>query len=253
MMTEHDVQSKFVFDDEIAFGGWFLDLHTPGGLLAEHSEQNSKENYSPYNEQVAASYVGPYGIPLRSLIAKDIDNLFLAGRNVSVTHAALGTVRVMGTCALMGQAAGTAAAYAAKQGKAHTSLQNIIAIKQQLLRDGCFLLNTKNEDKADKARFALVSASSDAAFYGVGPESPAFHEGLGIWKDQYNPVITERLDSLRGQVLAVGAEKIDRIAVLLSNTDTREQQVEVLLRRIDHIWGLPCGWLCCLVAKTHYC
>lgn len=238
MMSENDIQELRVFDDEIAFGGWFLDLHTPGGLLAEHSEANSKENYSPYSDRVVASYVGPYGIPLRSLIARDVDNLLLSGRDVSVTHAAFGSIRVMGTCALMGQAAGTAAALALRREEQLGSLskETVTAVKQRLLRDGCFLVNNHNEDPEDKARLAKVTASSEATLHGVGPESPAYHEGLDIWWDQHNPMITERLDSLRGQLLAVGADRIERLGVLLSNESQQAESVRVTLRRIQHIW-----------------
>jgi hypothetical protein len=114
-MTEHDLLQNTVFDDEVAFGGWFLDLHTPGGLLAQHSEPASAEGYNKTSTYAAKSFVGPYGIPLRTLIAKDIDNLMMAGRCLSVTHAALGSVRVQGTTALMGQAVGTAASIALEQ------------------------------------------------------------------------------------------------------------------------------------------
>lgn len=238
MMTENDIQERRVFDDEIAFGGWFLDLHTPGGLLAEHSEANSKENYSPYSDRVVASYVGPYGIPLRVLLAKDVDNLLLAGRDLSVTHAAFGSVRVMATGAILGQAAGTAAAHALKAGQKSVDLSPALvrAVQQQLLRDGCFLPNRGNEDTTDKARSARVSASSDAPFHGAGPDSPSFHEGLDIWWDQYNPQITDRLDSLRGQLLAVGAERIDRLAFYLTNESNVEEEIEVTIRRVEHIW-----------------
>ena len=78
------------------------------------------------------------------MIAKDVDNLMMAGRNISVTHAALGTVRVMNTTALMGQAAGTTAAMALQK-KILLSKAPAILIKniqQQLLRDGCFLPHT---------------------------------------------------------------------------------------------------------------
>ena len=54
----------------------------------------------------------PYGIPYRCLYSRNIDNLIFAGRNISVTHAAMSSTRVMATCATIGQAAGTAAAIA---------------------------------------------------------------------------------------------------------------------------------------------
>ena len=108
IVTEHDIQTRRAWLDTVAHGGWFLDLHTPGGLIAEHSEANSATNYNPFTERAALGYVGPYGIPLSALIARDVDNLFLAGRDISASHAALGTMRVMATTALMGQAVGTA-------------------------------------------------------------------------------------------------------------------------------------------------
>lgn len=86
-MTEHDPINRTVFPDEVAFGGWFIDLHTPGGLLAGSSEPANAEGYDTHTEYAVKSYAGPYGIPLRILISKDVENLMLAGRNVSVTHA----------------------------------------------------------------------------------------------------------------------------------------------------------------------
>src|SRR5690606_20130006 len=155
-----------------------------GGLLGASSEPQAAEGglidpYHTFTEYSALSYCGPYGIPLRILMAKDVDNLFMAGRNISVTHAALGTVRVMGTTAIMGQAAGLAAATAIQNGHTFEQLleMDISAIQQGLLRDGCFLPNFRNEDPDDLARAAQFTASSDAAVHGVAPESPAWHEG----------------------------------------------------------------------------
>ena len=53
--------------------------------------------------------IDPYAIPYRCLYSRDIDNMFMAGRDISVTHVALGSVRVMRTCAMMGEVAGLAA------------------------------------------------------------------------------------------------------------------------------------------------
>lgn len=236
LMTEHDPINCTVFEDEIAFGGWFIDLHTPGGLLAEHSEPTSL-TYSTFSDYAVKSYAGPYGIPLRCLIAKDVDNLMMAGRNVSVTHAALGTVRVMNTTALMGQAAGTAAALSLQHGiSVKESPTRIIKhIQQQLLRDGCFLPNYKNEDENDMARTATVTASSEALLHGVGPESKGAHEGLNIWKDQPQYTV-EKLENRRGQLIALGSEGLANIEVLLHNTSTTEQQVTAQIRLAEHIW-----------------
>lgn len=236
-MTENDLQSGQVFPDEIAFGGWFIDLHTPGGLLAEHSEPASQENYSTFSEYSVKSYAGPYGIPLRSLIAKDMDNLLMAGRDISVSHAALGTVRVMNTTALMGQAAGTAAALSLLGGEPVSAAPEklIGAIQQRLLRDGCFLPNYQNEDKSDLARHARVSASSQALLYGVGPESKGFHDGLKFWQDQPQ-YLNERIENRRGQMIAVGRSEIDSVEVFLHNKSDTSQKIDASLCVLDHIW-----------------
>lgn len=245
LMTEHDPQNRTVFDDEIAFGGWFIDLHTPGGLLAAHSEPASGEDYNTFSEYAVKSYAGPYGIPLRSLIAKDVDNLMMAGRNVSVTHAALGTVRVMGTTALMGQAAGTAAAVALQQGLALSQVpaRAIDEVQQRLLRAGCFLPNYRNQDPADLARAARATASSEAREEGAGPTTPGYEQGLHAWRDQPQ-YRQESLTQRRGQVLALGGAELRSVGLYLRNTAAEAQTLRVRLVEVAHIWdyrvhGLP--------------
>ncbi len=90
------------FPDTVCYGGWTLDNHHPDAFL--HEGYISTHHHPP----------SPFGIPLRSLYSKNIENLFFAGRNISCTHMGLSACRVMATCALMGQAAGTAAALASK-------------------------------------------------------------------------------------------------------------------------------------------
>jgi hypothetical protein len=237
LMTEHDPQNCTAFYDEIAFGGWFIDLHTPGGLLAHHSEPASNENYSTFSEYAVKSYAGPYGIPLRCLIAKDVENLMMAGRNVSVTHAALGTVRVMNTCALMGQAAGTCAALCVENGipLKNAPQQLIKTIQQTLLRNGCFLLNQKNEDPLDVALKAKVTASSESLMYGAEPDSPFFSNGLKVWRDQPQ-YQNECLETVHGQLIAVASSKLEWIELLLENLSNEPQQVAVSLKKVQHIW-----------------
>ncbi len=88
------------FADAVAYGGWTMDNHDPAGIDAE--------GYSSCHSPVH----NPYLIPYRCLYSADLDNLYFAGRNISATHMAMSSTRVMATCALMGQAVGTAAAIA---------------------------------------------------------------------------------------------------------------------------------------------
>ena len=228
-MTEHDPAGKTVFEDEIAFGGWFIDLHTPGGLLAPTSEAASAEGYSETSEYAQKSYAGPYGIPLRCLRSKDIDNLGFAGRNVSVTHAALGTVRVMATTALMGQALGTALALELK------GEQSVSALQQTLLRDGCFLPNVANQDPADLARSARVEASSEAVLYGIGPESLSVTGRPGHWGDRKRGEM-KNIPHRTGQLIALGSKDLKSISLCLGNKGEHDLAVEARLVVLDHIW-----------------
>lgn len=92
MITQRDVSDNRVFDDEIAFGGWPLDDHFPDGFY--HRGTLNTDIQTP----------APYSIPYRALYSRNVDNLFFAGRNISMTHMAMSSIRVMGTCALLGEA-----------------------------------------------------------------------------------------------------------------------------------------------------
>jgi hypothetical protein len=237
LMNEWDAIRCTVHPDEVAFGGWFIDLHTPGGLLAATSEPASAEGYSETSEYATRSYAGPYGIPLRMLVSKDRDNLMMAGRNVSATHCALATVRVMATTALMGEAVGVAAALSHSSGlpPATIATTEAASVQQQLLREGCFLPNVRNEDPLDLARTAKASASSEAVFRGLTPQSQGAHEGLAIWRDQAVP-LREELLQRRGQWVALGGEPLRKVSFCLSNRQSTDRQVAVRAMAVEHIW-----------------
>jgi hypothetical protein len=237
LMNEWDAIHSTVHPDEIAFGGWFIDLHTPGGLLAATSEPASAEGYSETSEYATRSYAGPYGIPLRMLVSKDIDNLMMAGRNVSATHCALATVRVMATTALMGQAAGVTAALAHKtsQTVGAIAINEPGAVQQALLREGCFLPNATNQDRQDLARSAKVSASSQATFIGLTPESKGAHEGLAFWRDQAVP-LREELLQRRGQWVALAGTPPQKVLFCLSNRQSSSRKIQARMMAVEHIW-----------------
>ena len=102
LMTQNDITSDRHFEDVVAYGGWPLDDHDPAGFYYDGHPNTSYQTPSPY------------AIPYRVLYSENIENLYFAGRNISMTHAAMSSSRVMATCALCGQAAGTAASIAVK-------------------------------------------------------------------------------------------------------------------------------------------
>lgn len=129
IMNQNDVASGGDFPDEIAYGGWSMDDHNPAGF---------RTTQPPTIFHPAPS---PYGIPFRSLYSKSIHNLMFAGRNISVTHAVLSSCRVMGTCALLGQAVGTAAALSIQRQLLPEAFdaQTITQLQRLLMDDDCFL------------------------------------------------------------------------------------------------------------------
>jgi hypothetical protein len=153
IMKQDDIQNPKMFTDRVAYGGWPLDDHPPEGM--------NSTGIAPFR---SIKLAGPYSIPFRSLYSKNIKNLLMAGRNVSVSHVALSSTRVMATCAAMGQAVGTAAAYCTKNNILPTTLgnqeQHVSKLQQLLLRQDQSLLGVQNEDDKDLAKRAKVSASS---------------------------------------------------------------------------------------------
>ena len=151
VMTEHDIARQVLFPDRVAYGGWGIDLHPPGGFW---------DKLPP----AEFSHKTKFSIPFRSLYSKDVSNLMMAGRCISVSHAALGATRVMITCGVQGQAVGTAAALCKKYQVVPRQLyQNYIAeLQQMLLKDGCYLIDLPNQDPNDLALGAKASASSTA-------------------------------------------------------------------------------------------
>ncbi len=105
VLTKDDVLSNKQWPDACVPCTWSIDLHLPDARYEKGFEGDafiSKAHYTRFK--------GPYWLPYRCLYSRNIENLFLAGRDISVTHEALGTVRVMRTCGMMGEVVGMASA-----------------------------------------------------------------------------------------------------------------------------------------------
>ncbi len=153
ILTQQDVMGlNGDFDDAVCIGGWPLDEHPPSGF--------DNPEIPPFT---SIKLPEVYNIPLRSFISKDISNLMMAGRNASCSHVAFTSTRVMATCAVMGQALGTAAAQCVKNGTTPKQLANdsgqVKTLIQTLLRDDQSIKHRKNEDPRDLARKAKATAS----------------------------------------------------------------------------------------------
>lgn len=107
VLTQDDIVAKKEFPDGCVPSTWSIDLHYPKEQYAEKFKDNPFISYAVHDRRVDRNY--GYPVPYRCFYSRNIDNLFMAGRCISVTHQALGTVRVMKTCGMMGEVVGKAA------------------------------------------------------------------------------------------------------------------------------------------------
>lgn len=185
ILTQMDLEGKNGdFEDAISIGGWNLDDHPPGGF----DDSDLKPFRSIRLPEV-------YSIPLRALYSRNIHNLMMAGRNISATHTAFTSTRVMATCSCVGQAAGTAAALCTQHQlqprQLHQNKACLVELQQTLLRDDQTIKNRRNQDLTDLARKARVDCSSvldeadpEAVISGYVRDTP------GHWENRWAAKLT---------------------------------------------------------------
>ncbi len=109
VLREQDLTDFVIYPDGCVSTSWYIDNHEP-------DPENSKHFREPFLSRGCLRPLDFYPIPYRCFYSKDLDNLFMAGRNISVSHIALGTTRVMRTTAMMGEVVGLAASVCQKEG-----------------------------------------------------------------------------------------------------------------------------------------
>ena len=186
ILTENDIEEKRDYEDSVAMGGWPMDIHAPLGI---------------YDTLPASNFVpvtGTYNIPFRCLYSKDIENLMLAGRDISVTHIALGSTRVMATCGATGQAVGTAAYIAKKYSVMPKDIysNHINELKNVLLNDDQSILHVKE----NCTKGVMVTASSVKPY-----ENTVFEEYMLLERDYTLAFMT---DSKSVQSIAINVKSV---------------------------------------------
>ncbi len=177
VLTQNDVRAEGKFDDLVAYGGWSMDDHHPAGI--RYAGPPTIFHPAP----------SPYGIPYRSLYSRGIENLFCAGRNISVTHAALSSTRVMATCSLIGQAVGTAAAIAVRHGLTPRGVyeKRLREMQSTLMDDDCYLPWHAREapELTRAARMAASAGDPEPLRSGhdrpIGKRDNGWRGPLGSW------------------------------------------------------------------------
>lgn len=182
ILTQNDIMAGGKFPDTVCYGGWTLDDHHPKAFM---NEGYVTAHHTPPS---------PFGIPYRSLYSRNIENLFFAGRNISCSHMGMSACRVMATCALMGQAVGTAAAIACANHitPADVREQYISQLQKTLLEDDVMLPGFQREISEITA-----SAESDYPLLQNSVDRNMDEQENGVWLDpgescvyQWKPPVT---------------------------------------------------------------
>ncbi len=162
IMTQNDIRAEGRFDDVVAYGGWSMDDHNPKGF-------GTREPPTIFHPAPS-----PYGISYRSLYSRNVENLFCAGRNISVSHAALSSTRVMATCAIIGQAVGTAASIAVREQTTPRGVAEkyVRELQQTLLDDDCYIPWLRRDIPALSKAARLSASDGDPSALLNGTDRP---------------------------------------------------------------------------------
>lgn len=132
---KQDDIDKNVFHEDATFTTtWSIDLHFPDPENTKHFPGEEFKSKTVHNK------IYPSAVPYRCLYSRNIDNLFMAGRDISVTHVALGTTRVMRTCGMAGEVVGLAASVCKKhEAKPRDVYRHYLGDLKELMQKGAAL------------------------------------------------------------------------------------------------------------------
>ncbi len=162
VLDQEDIVSQKKFSDAVSYGGWAIDHHPSDGV------------FSSYDACYQWHIKGVYSIPFRTMYSKNIQNLLLAGRLISVSPVVYGSTRVMMTSAHSAQAVGVASVLCLRNDcTPHKLAKNpdlVNKLQQYLLRDGQYIPEVASYDPAvNKACSADIEVSSEWQFNGFAP------------------------------------------------------------------------------------
>ena len=233
ILIESDIRRDACFPDAVAYGGWFCDLHTMGGIL--NREELPEPSFNSDVSEVDRRQMYTYTIPLRSLYSKNIENLMMAGRDISTSHVALGSSRLMATCGVVGQAAGTAAAWCIRYSKNPREIcrDHIKDIQQQLLKDDCYIPGISNEDPNDLARKAEITASSSGALVFKAGEI-----GYEFEHPKQKTYPRSGLETERAQLFPFDSGYLESVGFELLSKISNDVEAEVCLHQNQKTWSV---------------
>ncbi len=147
ILQKQDILTNKKYADGLVPATWKIDLHLPDERYEKGFEGDAFISQAHYT-----SYQKPYWVPYRCLYSHNVPNLFMAGRDISVTHEALGAVRVMRTCGMMGEVVGMAASLCKKHSTNPRGVyQHHLDELKQLARRGAGKLSTADNEAFKQA------------------------------------------------------------------------------------------------------
>lgn len=233
VLNENDINEQILFPDRVAYGGWGLDDHPSEGFFQKDH----------FNNHTHAGIL--FSIPFRCLYSKNINNLLMAGRNISVSHVALTGTRVMLTTSVIGQAVGTAAAMCVDRELKPRELYKecIQDLQQQLLKDGSYIIEIKNNDNEDLALKAKATASSELfpasdAINGFGrARLTSTYKNADIYRNAWMPMPTD--DKKWIQLEWDGTQQINVVHVNFQSKELTPTSFDIEFFKTNH-WEKAC-------------
>jgi hypothetical protein len=216
VITQHHVQEPKQLDDAVAYGAWGIDLHFPGGIL----KRDQRPYIPPHGANFEKYGTRPYGIGLRSLYSRNVENLMMCGRPISASYLGFCSTRVLSTGLICGQAVGVAAGLAKRNSKLPRAVaaDHAKECQQILLRQDAHIPGVENEDPKDLARTATASASSDAPLEWPEPKT-------GV-----------ELTVPRAQLFPVSGNRIATVSLWLASRLTEPFEMQIGLRAALQVW-----------------
>lgn len=216
VLTQQQVQDPKIGEDDVAYGAWGIDLHFPGGILNRHE----RPFIPPHDHAFEKLGTLPYGISLRSLYSRNIDNLMMAGRPISASYLGFCSSRVLCTGCIVGQAVGVAAGLVTKYKKPPRQIAKDHAkeVQQLILKQDGHIIGVENNDEADLTRSAIATASSEWPL--EFPKAKTPHELLYP----------------RAQLFPMSEDHIDTVSLWLESKRDAAFEMQLGLRPANHVW-----------------
>ena len=208
MLNEKDVVGSRRFEDAVAYGGWDIDVHT--GLFAFDQKPS-----------FVIPVEGAYHIPYRCYCVKNFRNLLVGGRCLGASKLAMSSTRVMGTCAIGGQAIGTAAAMLCKEKAENVRDVDIKKLQKMLLLDDCYLpgLAAKVENVAS------ITASSQQPGCGAENLTNGINRKTGESENAWHSMPLDSETPVSLQIEFEKAAPVNTLQLVLDSDFSKEKKI----------------------------